>query len=167
MIFFYLLPFQAAAVVCDLGARKIPNALITGGAIMGGAYQWSTNGPMGLVRFAGGTLTPLLLLGVLHCFRMLGAGDIKLLMMTGGFFGVRGSVRCVCAAFLAAGIYALAVAARRRLLKRRLQYLIGYMRRRKHAAKWEPYIEPQEEEVYLYFSIPVLVGTLAVMGGIL
>lgn len=167
MLFLYLLPFQMAAVMCDLCERKIPNALVTGGLIMGAAYQWSSNGPPGLLRFAGGMLTPLLLLGVLHYFRMMGAGDIKLLMMSGSFFGPLGSVKCMCLSFLAAGILSVAVVLRRRVLRQRLSYFFHYIQSWREGGKWTPYIVPEENCAYLYFSIPVLIGSLPVMGGII
>ncbi len=166
MLFFYLLPFQMAAVMCDLCSRKIPNALITGGLIMAGAYQWSSNGPPGLLRFAGGMLTPLVLLGVLHYFRMLGAGDIKLLMMTGSFFGMEGSLKCVCLSFLAAGIFSVAAVLRSGVLRQRLQYFCQYICKVRESGKWVPYIVPEESGAYLHFSIPVLIGSLPVMGGL-
>lgn len=167
MIYFCLLPFLAAAVVCDLYGRKIPNALITGGLIAGGAYQWSILGPPGLAAFFGGALLPLAVLGGLHYFRMIGAGDVKLLMMAGSFFGVKGSLKCVCCTFLACGVYALLALRRRGVLGRRLRYLAQYIEHYRQGGAWIPYIEPGGGEAFLYFSIPVLLGSLPVMGGLL
>lgn len=167
MWIFYLLPLQMAAIVCDLCERRIPNALIVSGLIVGGAYQWSAKGPPGLLDFAGGVLVPLLLLGVLHYFRMLGAGDIKLLMMAGGFFGPVGSIKCVCLSFLAAGVYSAAVVLRRGILRQRARYLLDYVHSCARGKAWTPYIVPGENSAYLYFSIPVLIGSAAVIGGIL
>lgn len=166
MVFFYLLPFQVAAVICDLYERKIPNALITSGLIMGGAYQWSSKGISGLAEFAGGVILPILLLGILHYFRMIGAGDIKLFMMTGGFLGLAGSLKCICYSFLAAGLYATAVIIKYRVLGQRLRYFLQYVKTYCREREWKPYIMPQEKGIYLYFSIPVFIGSLAVMGGI-
>lgn len=166
MVWFYLLPFQTAAVICDLYGRKIPNALITGGFIAGCAYQWSANGPPGLAAFAGGVLTPLLLLSILHYFRMMGAGDVKLLMMTGGFLGAAGSLKCICLSFLTAGIISIAALAKHHILWKRLAYFKNYIETYLSGGKWAPYILPGEDEAYLYFSIPVLIGSLPVMGGI-
>ncbi len=166
MWIFYLLPLQMAAIVCDLCERKIPNVLIVSGLITGAAYQWSTKGPPGLLDFAGGALVPLLLLGVLHYFRMLGAGDIKLLMMAGCFLGPKNSLKCVCLSFLAAGVLAAAAVVRHGLLRKRLHYLLEYIRGCCRGEKWTPYIVPGENSAYLYFSIPVLAASLAVIGGI-
>lgn len=163
----YLLPFQVAAVFCDLYQRKIPNTLITAGMITGAAYQWSAKGPPGLLAFAGGVLLPLLLLGILHYFRMLGAGDIKLLMMSGGFFGTAGSLKCICLSFLAAGALSLAVLVKHRILRRRLNYFVQYIINFRQGGKWTPYIQEREDPAYLHFSIPVLIGSLPLTGGFL
>lgn len=166
MVCLYLLPLQAAAVLCDLYDGRIPNELIAGGLIMGGAWQWSVSGLPGLAQFAGGALLPLVLLGMLHWFRMMGAGDIKLLMMSGGFLGVSGSLKCICCSFLAAGVWALAILAKQHVLQRRLSYLAGYLKNCRSGGKWSPYIERGEDAAYIHFSIPVLLGSLPVMGGI-
>lgn len=163
----YLLPFQAAAVICDLYGRKIPNTLITAGLITAAAYQWSSKGPPGLWQFAGGALVPLLVLGILHYFRMLGAGDIKLLMMSGGFFGAAGSLKCIFLSFLVAGGYSLAVLIKHRILWRRLNYFVQYITNIRQERKWTPYINEDEDPAYLYFSIPVLIGSLPLTGGFL
>ncbi len=163
----YLIPFQAAAVLCDIYQRKIPNTLITAGLITGAAYQWSAKGPPGILSFACGALLPLLILGILHYFRMLGAGDIKLLMMSGGFFGAAGSLKCICLSFLAAGALSLAVLVKHRILWRRLQYFVQYIINYRQSGKWTPYIREQEDPAYLYFSIPVLLGSLPLTGGFL
>lgn len=165
MVLLYLLPFQAAAVICDLYERKIPNTLITAGLLTGGAYQWSSKGPSGLLEFAGGVLIPFLLLGALHCFRMLGAGDIKLLMMTGGFLGTRRSLVCVGASFFIAAVLALPVLFRYRILAQRLRYLADYLRARSRERRWEPYIVREENKAYLHFSIAAAVGSILVGGG--
>lgn len=163
----YLLPFLAAAVLCDLYQRKIPNALIMAGLITGAAYQWSAKGPPGMFAYAGGVLLPLLIFGILHYFRMLGAGDIKLLMMSGGFFGAAGSLKCICLSFLAAGALSLAVLVKHRILRRRLNYFVQYIKKIRQGGKWTPYIQERENPAYLYFSIPVLIGSLPLMGGFL
>lgn len=167
MLYVCLPPFLLAAVVCDLYERRIPNEIITGGLIMGGAYQWSTQGPSGMAAFLQGVFIPLLMLGALHYFRMIGAGDIKLLMMAGGFFGAHGSLMCMFCAFMAGGLYALPVLCRRGMLARRMRCLLRYISDYRGNGEWKPYIERGEDGAFLHFSIPVLLGSLPVMGGFL
>ncbi len=165
MCFLCLLPFLLAAVMCDLRSRRIPNELVAGGLILGGAYQWSVRGLGGVGIFLQGALVPLVALGLLHAFRLIGAGDVKLLMMAGGFLGPGGSVKCILCSFLAAGALALPALRKRGLLAQRMRYLAEYVRHYRQGGAWSPYIAPGENAAYVHFSIPVLVGSFLVMGG--
>ncbi|MDO4343548.1 MAG: A24 family peptidase [Eubacteriales bacterium] len=162
-----LLPVCAGAVLCDIYGRKIPNVLTGAGWIAAAAYQWSVKGPLGMKEFAGGIMVPFVLLGVLHYFHMIGAGDIKLLMACGGFFGPVGSLQCVCLSFLIAAAMSLAVLARHHILLRRLKYLFQYLQDYRKSRKWKPYITQGEDAAYLHFSIPVCISVLLMSGGIL
>ena len=66
-----------AAVLCDLDKGKIPNGLILLALAAGFGWQVSMYGAAGLLHFLGGMMLPVLLLGGLFYFRMMGAGDIK------------------------------------------------------------------------------------------
>lgn len=165
MLFLFLMPFQAAAVIFDFSRKKIPNTVIVGGMLTAAAYQWSDKGPPGLLCLAAGTLLPFALLVPLHYFRMLGAGDIKLLMMTGGFFGPMGSLRCVALSFAAAAGMALPSLLHRGLLRERLRYFRDYIRARLRREAWTPYITRKESRESLHFSVAILLGSLIAGGG--
>ena len=66
-----------AAVLCDLDKGKIPNGLILLALAAGFGWQVSKYGAAGLLHFLGGMILPVLLLGGLFYFRMMGAGDIR------------------------------------------------------------------------------------------
>lgn len=166
MLYFCLLAIETGAVCCDLLTRRIPNPLTMGGLIMGAAYQWSANGPPGLKNFAAGALIPAALLGILHYFRMLGAGDIKLLMAAGGFLGPDKSLKCIFLSFLCAAVISAAVLIKHRNLMRRLNYFIQYIQSYRKNRKWVPYIKREENPAYLHFSIPVCIATILLSGGI-
>lgn len=163
MIFYLLPPLLLAAVFSDLKNRKIPNALIVGGMITGSAYQWSANGPPGMADFCSGALMPLVLLGVLHYFRMLGAGDLKLLIMAGGFLGIAGSMACIVLSFLIAGVIAAGKLLRHRILGRRLRYFAEYLRNYHNSGKWVPYITGKEKEEGIHFSVAVLLAVMILL----
>lgn len=156
----FLLTTELAAVYCDLRMNKIPNALTVGGLILGAACQWSANGPPGLGEFALGAILPVIVLGALHYFRMLGAGDIKLLIAAGGFLGPEKSLKCIFLSFLCAALISAAVLIRHRILRCRLKYFFEYIQDYKKNRKWVPYIKRTEDPAYLHFSIPVCLGTI-------
>lgn len=163
----YLIPILGLAVLCDLYQRKIPNTLIIAGLIVGGAYQWCLHGTVGLLTFVKGSLLPFLLLAPLHYFRMLGAGDIKLLMVTGGFLGAGQILKCMFFAFLAAAAISLCKLFRHPLLWRRFDYLAKYLGEHFQGRQWQPYILEEKNRAYLYFSIPVMISVLLMQGGII
>lgn len=161
-----LLPVLILAVIADLWKRKIPNPLIVGGLLTGAACQWSQNGPLGLAVFVPGALLPLIVLGSLHYFRMLGAGDIKLFMVAGGFLGTENVVRCMVYSLTAAACISAAILLKHRIFRRRLRYFLQYLHDRTVTKTWKPYIVPGENRAYLHFSVPILIGCVLVMGGI-
>lgn len=163
MLYVYLLTMEAAAVCCDLRTGKIPNPLTAGGMIMGAAYQWSVKGPPGMGSFAAGVLLPLLTLGCLHYFHMLGAGDIKLLMAAGAFLGPSECLNCMFLSFLCAAAASAVILARQRIFMHRLRYFCQYLQNYIQSGKWTPYIKQTKGEACLHFSVPVFAGTILLM----
>ena len=51
--------------------------------------------PKGMIIFLTGAAVPLILLGILFIFRMLGAGDVKILCALGGIMGPRTVTECI------------------------------------------------------------------------
>ena len=80
------------AVCMDLMQEKVDNGWILAAWVLGLGYQIGAGGGPGIARFLAGAALPLLLLYILFRFRMLGAGDIKLLSAVGCFM----SVSAVC-----------------------------------------------------------------------
>lgn len=160
MILYFLPPFLLAAVFFDLIKRKIPNPLTVFGLIVGAAYQWSANGPPGLATYTGGVLIPLLLLAVLHYFRMLGAGDIKLYMTVGGFLGPEKSIACILLSFGIAAALSAARLLKYPILGKRLRYLLQYIGNYCRDRKWTPYLTGKKETAELHFSVPIALAAV-------
>ena len=76
MRFLFLFSIGVLAVFWDFYSGRIPNVLIGAGLLAALGWQWSANGPPGTGNFLAGALLPLLVLGVLHYFKMMGAGDL-------------------------------------------------------------------------------------------
>lgn len=111
----------ALAVWNDLRTRRIPNALVFGGALLGlllnalypagaGLLALQPFGGIGLLWALAGLATGLLLLLPMYALRALGAGDVKLMAMLGAFLGPRPVAACVLLTLLAGGVLALGVA---------------------------------------------------------
>lgn len=161
-----LLAIVMAAVLCDLQSQRIPNGVIFTGMTCGFCYQILQEGSIGFILFAGGCLMPILLFSVLYYFRMIGAGDIKLLCVLGAFLGPYECVVCMTAAVLVGGGISLVLICRRRLFMKRLSYLAEYISQYSNDKVWKPYLKEVGEEARFAFSVPVLVAVLCYIGGI-
>lgn len=116
-----LLLLLAIAVVSDWRQRRVPNVLVLvtlmagllfhslGGSQGAAGGLFSTQpGPLGAWRALGGAATGLLLFLPFYTFRLLGAGDVKLLAAVGSFAGPLGFVNLAVFVLLAGGVLALA-----------------------------------------------------------
>lgn len=123
-----LLALLACAVWHDLRARRIPNAIVFPGALLGvalhvvlpaGAGLFGTPmGGLGIASALGGLAIGLAILLPMYAFGLMGAGDAKLLAMVGAFMGAGDIAAVGIATLLAGGLLALAMAARQGILRR-------------------------------------------------
>lgn len=154
------------AMLCDLRSERIPNGLIATGLLWGAAYQIFENGAMGIVLFFGGVFLPAIIFGGIYYFRMIGAGDIKLLCMVGGFVGPLDCFSCITTAILFGGLISLAIMLRYHNLCQRLICFSEYINNYSKEKQWKPYLADTGENARFCFSIPVMFGVLCYVGGI-
>lgn len=106
-----LLLLLLAASICDLRTRRIPNLLTFGGAVLALMFSFAAphhgGGPLWALGGLGTGLALMLPLYVLHA---MGAGDVKLMAMTGAFLGPDGAWHAVVFVFIAGGIAAVTYA---------------------------------------------------------
>jgi len=155
------------AVLTDLRWKRIPNTLIFGGLILGMTWQLLKWGLSGSLIFLGGTGIPILLLGSLYYFRMLGAGEVKLFAVLGGFLGARGIFSCILAAFLVGGVLSLLLMVVRGNLVKRFWYFRNYVTAAFGGQSWRPYRSVKERDGEFCFSIPVFISVMCWIGGII
>ena len=154
-----------AAVLCDLDKGKIPNGLILLALAAGFGWQVSMYGAAGLLHFLGGMMLPVLLLGGLFYFRMMGAGDMKLWAVVGGFLGPQRAVYCMIASLFVGAVLSIFVLLKRRNLKTRLLYFCSYIQRQQNGV-WEPYLNEKDQDGRFHFAIAILGGILLCEGGV-
>ncbi len=121
-----LLVFNLLATLSDLKSFRISNTLILTGAITGLSLSLLLSGSRGLAAALLG-LTPPLLLLPLFMFSMIGAADIKLLMVTGIFLGPVLCLQSMALTGIFAGGWALVRMLRGQLFKERFDYLRRYL----------------------------------------
>jgi prepilin peptidase CpaA len=108
-----LLSLLFVAAWHDIRSRRIPNTLVLPGAIAGlllNAMLPHEMGGLGIFDSLAGLGLGLVLLLPPYLLRAMGAGDVKLMAMTGAFLGVKGVVGAFMYILLAGGLLALAMA---------------------------------------------------------
>lgn len=161
-----LLVLALSAVLSDLRSGRIPNGLIAAGLVCGLFSQLFDRGMTGWITFLGGAFLPVLILGILYYFRMIGAGDIKMICMAGGFMGPADCFSCIVWSVLFGGAISAAVMIYRRNVIRRLLYFAEYLMRYTETGRWNPYLAGVNDDAKFCFSIPILLGIICYIGGI-
>lgn len=161
-----LLHLAGAAVFFDILYQRIPNGLILIGLILGLICQISSSGLLGFLLFCAGVIFPVMILGILFYFRMMGAGDIKLLCVAGSFLGPVTGLLCIFYTFLIGGTLSAVLLLKRRNLVRRIVYFQNYITQYLQTKQWSPYMNKQDRDSHLCFSIPVFLSLLCHFGGI-
>jgi prepilin peptidase CpaA len=152
------------AVEMDLRSRKISNAWLAAGWLAGFCIRvMPAAGDAG--DFFGGSILPLLLLAVLFRFRMLGAGDIKLLSVLGGLMGISAVWMCICWSFLFGAVFAVGILSACGSWRQRFSYFFRRIRQFLTTKTVVPYRTGNDGPECLHFSVPVLMGTLLWIGG--
>ena len=158
--------------VSDLRFGKIPNALIAAGllcASLGSVMLPLTSGQgwmlivQNVLLTLSGTMLPVLMAWFLFRFRMIGAGDIKLLSMAGAFLGPCRAFRCVILSFLAGGVISAWLMFRRKNMFRRFSFLFCYLKECAQEGKMLPYLERTGPDGKFCFAVPVLAGVFLSM----
>ncbi|MDR3409613.1 MAG: prepilin peptidase [Formivibrio sp.] len=111
----------------DIQRHRIPNTLILTGlafAIILSAWQ---DGLSGLLSAGGGFLLGLGIFLPFYWLRALGAGDVKLMAVVGGFLGPSGLIGAVLGTFLAGGLMALLLALRAGVVRQMLLNIKGML----------------------------------------
>lgn len=101
------------AAVSDIRTGRIPNWLVFGGALYALAYNaFFPLYPrdIGILFALGGLAVGLGAFLPLYLFRVMGAGDVKLMAMVGAFLGTWATIAAVLATLIAGGVLAVVLA---------------------------------------------------------
>lgn len=163
----FLVSLAGIALVWDCWKRKIPNPTIVLGFALGVGCQFAERGVAGLLYFLAGAMLPILLLWLLFLFRMLGAGDIKLLAVVGGFLGPAHIWDFLWATLLLAGVISLLLLLRRGNFISRFYYFYCYISEYIKTGKRVSYIQENQKEGQMIFALPVFLAVILQVGGYL
>lgn len=124
-----LLSLLAAAIIADFARRRIPNLIVLAGLLLGvglnallpegyGLFNRYAPGGLGLLAALGGVLVGGALLLPLYVLRAMGAGDVKLMAMVGGFLSPAQALWAGLLVLLVGGLLSLAYALKTGALQR-------------------------------------------------
>lgn len=164
---YVLLGFVLLCVLSDLHCYRIRNSYLIAGTVFSVVCHVNASGLQGFSYFLQGTFWPIILLFPLFFFRALGAGDVKLFGMIGGFFGTSMIFTCILFSFLIASVLSVIKLLIYKNLKKRLQYFIVYVIQFLNSDQKMSFQKYQKnKEHIIYFSIPIFISTALHMGGI-
>ena len=163
--FLSLLAIAAAGTIWDLREERVPNGLSAAGLCCGLVFQAVYRGEIGIIFFLGSVLLPVVLMGWLYYFRMIGAGDIKLLCAVGGFMAPGECFQCIMWSVLLGGIWCLYLVYKNKSFWRRIFFFLDYIREYSETRRWRPYCDGAQEGDRFCFSVPVLISICFYVGG--
>ena len=184
MTYLFLTPVLVVGAVADLKFRKVPNGVICFGVVTGlgivtvarllgdgGAVEpafpghaWSE-----IWRWLSASGGYLLRLGMvcvlffpLFLFRMMGAGDVKLMAVVTAWLGWRGGVMVIGYSFFIGAVWALLKLCLSGIFWQRISYFIAYIRRLFLTKEKTPYYlaERDGDQVVIPFAVCLLGGFL-------
>ncbi len=138
-----VLIFVYIAVIYDIKTYKIPNKLNLAGCFTGILYSMICGGVRGVFNSLIWIFIPVVLMFILYCFSVIGAGDIKLFSVIGSFV-FQEVLKVIILAFLLAAAFGLVVVGKKIYLKikdKKTAYAFGR----------------------LHFSIPIALGVTVIL----
>lgn len=153
------------AVLMDLYEMKIKNTWILISLLAGFLYDICHGGWNGAAFFISGAGIPLVILGWLFYFRMLGSGDIKLFCVLGGIMGPVHILGCIWYAFLAGGLISLAILIFCGGFCQRIQYLAEYLNSYIRTGERKSYYRTGTAWENIHFTVPIFMSVMLYAGG--
>ena len=151
------------AFFCDLETGRVPNLLILILWGIGLAFSCVRGDP---AFFLKGSLLPIAALWVFFHFRMIGAGDIKLLSALGGLTGLSGCLDIFVGTVLTGGILSVFILLADAGGKERAAYAWHFLKGRMAGLK-EPYRRAGKQKENIHFTVAILMGVLLYVGGVI
>lgn len=156
-----LLLLVGAAVVLDFLCYRISNRLIVAGYILAVAVHLAQDGMHSIFIVLWNISFPVIILYLFYRMRAIGAGDVKLFSMIGGFVTFHELVFCIVFSFVAGAILSFGKMLYFRTffpgIRDGAVYIRGLLR-----GEYKPYkINGDVEKHTIHFSLAILLGTVA------
>lgn len=152
------------ALISDLKVYKISNKLIFTGHCISLIINVQ-RGYVGLMAWCFGVVIPIGILFILFIFRMIGAGDIKLFSVIGGFIGGLLVIRVIIYSFMFGALLSIFKLIKYKNLYYRMHYLANYISQTIETKKIKPYYKTNRDglECVIPFTLAIGMGFICVI----
>ena len=164
MLFYRIFPAIAAgcAALMDIQRAKVDNGWLLFCVLVSLFTRIWKMDVSSLGSWICGLLVPILILGILFIFRMLGAGDIKLLSVIGSMIGPTKILNCISYSFLIGAVISATLMISSGIVCQRILYLLHYFK----TGKREPYYKSGMPLENFHFTVPIFLSALLYAGGV-
>lgn len=152
--------FICIAVVMDVHRKKISNRLILLGLAVAFLFRMIADGSLGIIPYLINITVPVLMFFLFFLFGAIGAGDIKLFSLIGGFISFQQLGMCITASLIAGAVLSLIHLLRYKHIKARLLEGILYIQT-VVLGEYKVYeIDRKDDSRVIHFSIAIFMGFL-------
>ena len=160
-----LLLVAGTAMLMDLRWMRVDNGWIFCSLVSGLLFQLLTNGIRGIFIFLTGAMAPVVILGILFYFHMIGAGDIKLFCALGGIMGIEKIGICIAVSFVLGAVISLLILVFYCDFFQRIQYFFKYVQDYLYTKEVKPYLKRGMTLENYHFTVSVFMSVLLYTGG--
>ena len=155
----------AGGMLQDLRSGKISNIWILAGFVCS-IFSMLFEPSISVKSYFAGLFLPMVLLWPLFLFRMIGAGDIKLISCLGCFLGMSDVLRLLLWTTLLGAGFSIVILCTSHQWMDRFSYFFHYMRQLKKTGVRVPYRRSDADlEENLHFTVPIMMAVLLWIGG--
>ena len=163
---FFPVVVAGCAVLMDLHRTKVDNGWLLFSLCISFAAQLLGSGPGSVKVWGSGMLVPFLALGWLFAFRMLGAGDIKLLCVLGSMLGPGKILECIAYSFLIGAAFSGAILISNGIFCQRFLYFYRYTADFLKTGERKPYYKSGMPLENFHFTVPIFMSAMLYAGGV-
>lgn len=155
------------SMIFDVKSYKIPNVCVGMLLILAVVHIASVADLEEIIKRTGIMFLVFMVCYPFFCFRMLGAGDIKLLTVLTLYIPAKKIVYFLFLSCLLAAVYAVTKMIAEKSMIRRFCYFVDYVKESKRKGKFESYYElGQEYKDVIPVALPVGVSFFLYLGGV-
>ncbi|WP_330414410.1 A24 family peptidase [Lachnotalea glycerini] len=146
------------ALIMDFATGKVSNKLIIIGLLLGFFIPYIQDKKGNIIGFLLGAAAPVAILLLVFMIGGIGAGDIKLFAVIGGFIGVQGVLKCMITAFVIGAVISFVKILVYKNFFLCFHNIIRYLSQTYNTKKFQIY--EREKSNTIHFTLPMFISIL-------